>query len=134
MASLLLCVLTTNNTINTCLLGQGHKNLKVMQKSNFFDNDFRLFEEVEKDISPIYGNWEVKENGNLVYNRDGVKNIVKVDKANLSTIDVRHVMSKAWKDYEDARNFFLAYLEALRNAEYKTLSIDLQNHYLSSVK
>ena len=105
-----------------------------MQKSNFFDNDFRLFEEVEKDISPIYGNWEVKENGNLVYNRDGVKNIVKVDKANLSTIDVRHVMSKAWKDYEDARNFFLAYLEALRNAEYKTLSIDLQNHYLSSVK
>lgn len=126
--------LDNNNIINTCLLGQGHQNLKVMQKSNFFDNDFLLFEEVEKDISPIYGNWEVKENGNLVYNGDGVKNILEVDRANLSSIDVHHVMSRKWKNYEDACNFFLAYLESLRNAGYKFITIDLQNHYLSSAQ
>ncbi|MCR4613453.1 MAG: hypothetical protein K5778_05575 [Bacteroidaceae bacterium] len=105
-----------------------------MQQGNFVEDDFRLFEDVEKDLSPIYGNWEVKENGNLVYNGNGIASIKEIDKTQLPSIDVFHVMNKVWKNSEDARNFFLSYMVALRNAGYKTLSIDLQNHYLSSVK
>lgn len=103
-----------------------------MQKDSLLEG-FRLFKDIEKDISPIYGNWEIEENGNLVYNGDGIKSIREIGKAELPNVNLVHIMSRVWKNHEDAQAFFLAYLEALRNAGYKSLTIDLQNHYISTI-
>ena len=101
---------------------------------DYFETSFQLFEDLEKDLSPIYGNWEVKENGNLVYNGDGNRSINEIEQSQLPSIDLVHVISKAWKNYEDAQNFFLAYLEALRNAGHNKITIDLQNHFSTKVE
>ncbi len=98
----------------------------------------RLFgseEQIEKVISlSNIGNWEIKDDGDLIYHGDAVNCIKEVEASNLLEIDVAHLMSRVWKDYKDACDFFNALLEASRRAGYDTLTIELNNHYRTRIQ
>lgn len=102
--------------------------------NELFSKGFRLFEDVEADLTSTYGNWEVKEDGGLLYHGSGIKAVEEVDASQLKNIDLVHLMNKKWNDYKEANDFFLAYLEALRLAGFHTLTINLNNHNLSKVE
>ncbi len=97
--------------------------------------EFRLFDEGwESDLNSDFGNWEVKDDGTLLYHGTEVKCFKEVDGSKLSCIDPIHVMSRVWTDYKDALNFFYAYLQASKNAGYQTLTINLKDHCSTTLK
>lgn len=86
-----------------------------------------LDEELKDVFMDDYGNWEVKDDGEIIYHGSaiGPRNILPngLDRSNLT-----HMLSKVWdKHPKDAIDYYFAYLKALRNAGYKSLSIDLTN-------
>lgn len=97
-------------------------------------NGLHLFENVEKDLSNDFGNWEVKDDGGMTYHGNSLHNFTEVNASQLKSIDLAHMMSRSLDNLKDSKDFFFAYLTALRNAGFKTLTIDLNNHYSSQVE
>ena len=97
------------------------------------ENGFPPIEENIDEILTDFGNWEVKDGGSLSYKGKMAfcKNFGTMQPTD---IDLYHVMSKGWLDYKEAIDFFFAYLQAAKNAGYKSIIIDLSNHYLSKLK
>ena len=78
-------------------------------------------------FTPQFGNWEVQEDGNLLYHGTelGIKEIPAnaLENESLTQMFGKFRGGKS----EDAANFFFAYLEALKKAGYLSLMIDLTN-------
>lgn len=91
------------------------------------ENDFRLFENVEKDLTDDFGNWEVKDDGGIIYH--GTAIAARDFPGNgLAWQSLTYMLSKGWgKHSKDAVDYYFAYLKALSNAGYKSLTIDLTN-------
>ena len=93
-----------------------------------------VFDDIEEVHSPQIGEWEVKSDGGLIYHGDSIRSFRKADASQLKNVDIIHLMSRGWSNYKDAIDGLFAYLNALRNAGYKSLTIDLTNHFLSKVE
>lgn len=98
------------------------------------DNTFRLFDDVEKDLTPNFGNWEVKDNGDLLYHGKALATKeFPIDC--IKTNGITAMMQKHWGEYaKDGVDFYFAYLEAMRRAGYQSLTIDLTCIHNSTVK
>ncbi|KWW27456.1 MAG: hypothetical protein AUK64_2178 [bacterium P201] len=83
-----------------------------------------------------FGNWEVRENGELVYNGTAIASPNTFPVADLvSRLNLTHMLGKfQTKDGEDGINFYFAYLKALRVAGYKNLTIDLDHIHNFTIK
>lgn len=83
--------------------------------------------DVKAKQSLSFGNWEVKEDGEIIYhgNEIGPHDILpdELEDAHLTHLIGKFRDSKS----DDAAHCYFAYLQALRNAGYKSLTIDLQN-------
>lgn len=85
--------------------------------------------ELEEVFTQDFGNWEVKDDGSIIYkgNSLGTKSFPK---EKLKWSDLTQMLGKVYKDYKDARDYYFAYLEALKRAGYKKMTIDLTNIHI----
>lgn len=103
------------------------ENLKKGEAYNPFDN-------VEETLSSNVGNWEVTNEGKLIYQGSAIAAFEKGELYDPCELDVVHYMSKVWTDYKDCHDFFIAYLNAMKIAGLKSLVIDTAGHFTSSMK
>lgn len=106
------------------LESQGYTNESQMKQK---ENGFHPLEDVEKDLTDDFGNWEVKDDGEIIYHGTviGTKSIPS---QNLICENITHMLSKHWGEHsKDAVDYYFAYLRALQNAGYKSLTINLTN-------
>ena len=112
---------------------RAYKSFVMCTTDKIFENSFRpIGENIEESLTQ-FGNWKVNDDGSLSY-LGQMQSFNGIDAVKLSDIDLYHVMSRGWTDYKEAADFFLAYLQAARNAGYKSVEIDLFNHNLSKLK
>lgn len=103
-------------------------NFKIMCNSN--DGlGWRLFDDLENDLSDSLNWWNVDPKGNIQY-KGGTKSSIKagdLTKCNYLT----HILKKVRPDAEKNANaeFYFAYLRALKNAGFKKITIDVCNPY-----
>lgn len=91
-------------------------------------------ENVEEILTDDFGNWEVKDDGDIEYHGTalGTKSIPKED---LKNVSLSHMLNKFKEgSYKDGVDYYYAYLRALHNAGYKTLTIDLENIHKAKVE
>lgn len=90
---------------------------------------WKLFDNLENDLSDNLKWWDIDENGNIQYKGGTQSSINASDltKCNYLT----HVLKKVRSDAEKDANaeFYYAYLWALKNAGFKKVTIDLCNPY-----
>lgn len=91
--------------------------------------------ELPKDVfTDNFGKWEVKDDGRLIYHGEGIAER-DFPPSCLMGQNLTHMLSKHWGEHsKDAVDYYFAYLRALRNAGYKSLTIDLTNIHKSEVK
>lgn len=84
-------------------------------------------EDLNELFTPDYGNWELNDAGEIVYHNNQIGYNGRVfSVSELKDIHLTHMLSKfRGGPSEDAANYYFVYLEALRRAGYKTLTIDL---------
>lgn len=111
---------------------RAYKSFVMCTTDKTFENSFRSMDENIEESLIQFGNWKVNGDGSLSY-LGQMQSFNGIDAVKLSDIDLYHVMSKGWTDYKEATDFFLAYLQAAKNAGYKSVVIDLSNHYLSKL-
>lgn len=91
------------------------------------ENVFHSLEDVEKDLTDDFGNWEVKDDGEIIYHGTAI-GVKSIPSQNLICENLTHMFGKHWgKDSKDAVDYYFAYLKALQNAGCKSLTIDLAN-------
>ena len=83
-----------------------------------------------------FGNWEVKDNGDIVYKGTAISSPKLIPVADLvGRMNLTHMLGKFRpQDSEDGINFYFAYLKALQFAGNKTLTIDLGHIHNFTVK
>lgn len=85
--------------------------------------------DVEEIFSPQFGNWEVRDDGEILYHGNEIA-IKEIPAIGLGNAHLTHMLSKfRGGKSDDAAEFYFAYLQALRNAGYKSLTIDLAHIY-----
>lgn len=90
---------------------------------------WRLFDDLENDLSDSLNWWDVDPKGNIQY-KGGTKSTIKVgDLAKYNYLT--HILKKVRSDAEKNANaeFYFAYLRALKNAGFKKITIDVCNPY-----
>lgn len=78
--------------------------------------------DVEEVLIPDFGNWEVKDDGGMLYcgTKIGIKEIPA------SCLKNEHLTQMLGKfAEEESAQFYFAYLQALKNAGFKSMTIDL---------
>lgn len=76
-------------------------------------------------FNPQFGNWEVKDDGEILYHGSEIA-IKEIPVIGLENAHLTQMLSKfRGVKSDDAVEFYFAYLEALKNAGYKSLTIDL---------
>lgn len=81
--------------------------------------------DVEEIFNPQFGNWEVKDDGEILYHGSEIA-IKEIPAIGLGNAHLTQMLSKfRGGKSDDAAEFYFAYLQALRNAGYKSLTIDL---------
>lgn len=122
--------INVNNNLHS--ESQGCANENQMNKK---ENGFRLFEDLEKELTDDFGNWEVKDDGEIVYNGKGIA-YKGISRDALKSFTTLTDMFKKFKpeDSKDALDFYFAYITALRNAGYKSLTINLNNSHITIVE
>ena len=131
-ASLLLYAF--NKKVLTMSTGpRAYKSFVMCTTDKIFENSFRPIDENVDESLTQFGNWKVNDDGSLSY-LGTMQSFKDIETMPLTNIDFYHVMSRGWTDYKEAADFFLAYLQAAKNAGYKSVVIDLSNRYLSKLK
>ena len=83
--------------------------------------------DVEKDLIPNFGNWEVKADGDLLYHGSEIA-IKEIPAMELESEHLTHMLSKFRESKsKDAADFYFSYLHALKHAGYKSITIDLSH-------
>lgn len=86
-----------------------------------------LDEELKDVFTDDFGNWEVKDDGELLYHGSAI-GARDFPPNGLAWPNLTHMLSRVWGEHsKDAVDYYFAYLRALRNAGYKSLTIDLKN-------
>lgn len=87
-------------------------------------DDFKLFENIEEDLSPIYSSaWEVMDDGCICYK--GHPKFVIDAKSLAHGNKLTEVLSKVLDKGNATALFYFAFMQALKNAGYSTITIDL---------
>lgn len=95
-------------------------------------SDFKMFEDIEEDLSPIYSSaWEVMDNGRICYK--GHSGFVIEANALTSGNRLTEVLSKVFEIDNATTQFYFAFMQALKNAGYSSITIDLSNLHNSIV-
>ncbi len=88
---------------------------------------WKLFENIEEDLSDKLKWWEVDENGNINY-KGFTKTSIPVSEWEKSNV-LTHNMKKDRAKGEEKANaeFYYAFMQAVKNAGYKKITIDVCN-------
>ena len=79
----------------------------------------------EEALNQQFGNWEVKDDGEIIYHGSEIA-IKEIPAIGLENEHLTHMLNKFREGNDkDAAEFYYAYLQALKNAGYKSLTIDL---------
>ena len=79
----------------------------------------------EEILTQDFGNWEVKDDGEILYRGSEIA-IKEIPAIGLRNEHLTQMLGKfRGRKSEDAAEFYFAYLQALNNAGYKSLTIDL---------
>lgn len=89
-----------------------HKNMKDLIKECR-----TIYSDNQEKNQTVFGKWVVCKNGDMDYN-----NRYFIDHARLEENWIQHLSEKGWIDFND---FIPAYLQALQNANKKTITIKL---------
>lgn len=93
-----------------------------------------LDEELKDVLTDDFGNWEVKDEGTLIYHGNAIAQR-ELPPNDLVFQNLTHMFSKHWGEHsKDAVDYYFAYLKALSNAGYKSLTIDLTNIHKFTIK
>lgn len=107
-------------SINSIVGAEGAKENYSMEKE-------KTTKDLEEILNPDYGNWEVKDDGSIIYHGNEIS-IEEIPVDRLTFGHLTHMLGKfRGISSKDAADFYFAYLQALKNAGYKSLSIDLKN-------
>ena len=112
---------------------RAYKSFVMCTTDKIFENSFSPIDENVDESLTQFGNWKVNDGGSLSY-LGKMQSFKDIETMRLTDLDLYHVMSRGWTNYKEATDFFLAYLQAARNAGYKSVEIDLLNHNLSKLK
>lgn len=81
--------------------------------------------DAEEVLTPNFGNWEVKDDGSMLYHGTEIPRS-QILVSELETLHLTQMLSKfRGSKSDDAAQYYFAYLQALRNAGYKSVTIDL---------
>lgn len=76
-------------------------------------------------LNPQFGNWEVTDDGEILYHGSEIT-IKEIPAIGLENVHLTQMLSKfRGGKSDDAAEYYFAYLQALKNAGYKSLTIDL---------
>lgn len=93
-------------------------------------------ENLEDALCPNYGNWQLTDDGEIVYQGQEIGyegRIIPVGE--LSNVHLTHMLGKfRGGQSDDAAQYYFVYLEALRRAGFKKLTIDLDNIHNISIR
>ena len=78
-----------------------------------------------ENFNPQFGNWEVKDDGEILYHGSEIP-IKEIPAIGLENVHLTQMLCKfRGGKSDDAAEFYFAYLQALKNAGYKSMTIDL---------
>ena len=85
-------------------------------------NEFRIFDDMEGALKDNFEFWEVDEEGNITCK----SHTYEISKERLGEMNwLSHMLKKNEKSKE--KEFYFAYIKALKNAGYKSIVIDLND-------
>lgn len=85
-------------------------------------NEFRIFDDMEDALEDNFEFWEVDEEGNIT----SKSSTYEIPKERLDEMNwLSHILQKNEKSRE--KEFYFAYIKALKNAGYKSIVIDLND-------
>ena len=88
----------------------------------------------EEILTHNLGNWEVKADGEILYHGSEIA-IKEIPVTSLKNAHLTHMLSKFRESKsKDAADFYFAYLQALANAGYKSMTIDLTHIHTIELK
>ena len=95
------------------------KLIKMVEKNK---NEFRIFDDMEDALEDNFEFWEVDEEGNIT----SKSSTYEIPKERLDELNwLSHILQKNEKSRE--KEFYFAYIKALKNAGYKSIVIDLND-------
>ena len=95
------------------------KLIKMVEKNK---NEFRIFDDMEDALEDNFEFWEVDEEGNIT----SKSSTYEIPKERLDEMNwLSHILQKNEKSRE--KEFYFAYIKALKNAGYKSIVIDLND-------
>lgn len=97
----------------------------------FGGKGFNPLDNIDEALSQDFGNWKVTDEGKLLYVGSAIAAPQKGEEYDPCELDFVHYMSKVWTDYKDCRDFFLAYLNALKTSGCRSLTIDITGNFES---
>ena len=86
------------------------------------DLGFRLFDDVESDLQ-LHPHWEVDSDGNIQY-LGNTKTKITPEQLTVGNL-LAHVLSTKVLDEGATQEFYFAFIQALKNAGYTKMEIDL---------
>ena len=85
-------------------------------------NEFRIFNDMEDALEDNFEFWKVDEEGNIT----SKSSTYEISKERLDEMNwLSHILQKNEKSRE--KEFYFAYIKALKNAGYKSIVIDLND-------